>query len=95
MSRPSLEAYSVTTGKTYPSFEDLVAAEGNGWVVVAMLRKSSNGISWPWVCGPYPTKRKGQTAQARLRRHLKRELRDRDDIQLDGVWLRPAWKDTK
>ena len=87
-----MEAYSQDSGKTYPSWDDLVAAESNGWVVVAII--SNRKTTWPWVSGPYQTKREAYNACARLRTRMKKEEADYPDHTY-SLSVRPAWKDQR
>jgi len=82
------------SGKGYNTFDDMVYAEANGWVVVAILRKGVN--TWPWVVGPFTDKPDAQRACGRLRTKLKREQFDHpnEDIVFN-LFVRPAWKDER
>lgn len=88
-----MEAYSVQTGKTYPSWEALVKEEANGFVVTAVI--SDGKRSWPWTVGPFDDEPEAKRAQARLRTRLKRES-GTDALGGDRtfkLFVRPAWKD--
>lgn len=89
----AVEAYSVQTGKTYPSWDALVEAEANGFVVTAII--SDGKRSWPWTAGPFPDKGEANRARARMRTRMKRE-QGRDRLAPDRtfqLFVRPAWKD--
>jgi hypothetical protein len=58
-------AYSPDSGKHYPTWDALVEAEANGHVAVAVLDNGKE--SWPWVEGPFATKREANNARVRLR----------------------------
>jgi hypothetical protein len=89
-----VEAYSDATGKGYNSFDDLIYAEANGWVVVAILRKGVN--TWPWVVGPFTDKPDAQRARNRLRTKLKREQQEQGHEQVAfNLFVRPSWKDDR
>jgi hypothetical protein len=84
------EAYSVSTGKTYPSWDDLVAAEANGFVVTAVISDGSR--TWTWTVGPFKDKSDANRARARLRTRLKREVAQGTNRTFQ-LFVRPAWKD--
>jgi len=81
------QAYSATTGTTYPSWEALLAAETNGYVVVGL---STRPDTHPVICGPYPDKETARRAQARLRRRWKREEAPKYEV---STFVRHLWKD--
>lgn len=86
----TVEAYSVQTGKTYPSWDDLVASEANGFVVTAIV--SDGKRTWPWTTGPFKDKSDANRARARLRTRLKREVAQGTNRTFQ-LFVRPAWKD--
>lgn len=94
--KPPIEAYSGTTGKTYPTFDDLVEAETNGWLAIMLITGAHRlaGQTWPWVHGPFATKREAQNAVNRLRTRCKREA-DQYPGQTYKFFVRPAWKDQR
>lgn len=81
------------------SWDELVAAKANGWVaVVIMTRLKLKGgtETWPWVVGPYATKREATNACNRLRAKWRRERSEvgfKDHTATFAV--RPAWKSTE
>lgn len=83
-----IPVYSEDTGTMYPTWEDLVAAEGNGWVAVAVISKPT--YLWPYVWGPFPTKAEAQRARGRLKYKLRKE--QPADITV-AYFVRPAWKE--
>lgn len=83
-----MEAYSPSTNTHYPSWEALVEAEANGWVAVVLV--SNDKQSWPWVEGPYSTKREAKNACARKRTEFKRS--GRDHAVTASFFVRPAWR---
>lgn len=83
-------AYSERTNTHYPNWDELVAAEANGYVVVAII--SSEKESWPSVIGPFPSKREANNARVRLRNRLKSKAADHPDASF-ACFVRPAWKD--
>ena len=84
-----MEAYSEATKTTYSSWDALVEAEANGYVVIAVITRDST--TWPWVHGPYPDKKEASKARARLLRKMKK-----DDWKYPTtkykMFIRPAWK---
>ena len=87
-----VQAHSSASGTTYPNWDALVAAEANGYVVVAIITKGH--ISWPYVHGTYDDKPEAERARNRLRTKLKREQRERSyDDHSFSLFVRPAWKD--
>lgn len=64
-------AYSSDTNTHYKTWDDLVAAEAEGYLVIAIV--SSEKQSWPWVQGPYPDKREANNARARARNKFKKD----------------------
>jgi hypothetical protein len=83
-------AYSESTGVQYPSWEALVRAEANGYVAVAIVTRGKR--SWPWVVGPWPTRRVALNKAAALRRELKRVAREHPSTTFT-VSVRPSWKE--
>jgi hypothetical protein len=71
---PVVTAYSPESGNTYLTWEELVEAEANGYVVVGLSDRPGTA---PGVIGPWPPteagKREARNAQARLRAKWKRE----------------------
>jgi hypothetical protein len=85
-----MKAYSSGSGKEYDSWEDLVAAEANGYVAVAIITHGK--MTWPWVVGPFPDKAAAQRGRVRLRRKMNRERGDDPSYQF-SLFVRPVWKD--
>lgn len=89
-------AYSPGTDMHYDSWDDLVAAEANG-VLVIMLVTGPVGKkmkTWPWVHGPYQDNADAKRARARLQRRMKRETADYPHHTYQ-FFIRPAWKDSR
>ena len=88
-----MQAYSTTTGETYPSWEELVEAEANGWLCIALITGAHKqaGKTWPFVEGPFPTKREAENARSRMRGKFKREA-EHYPGQTYKFFVRPAWK---
>jgi len=74
----------------YDSWDELVAAEASGYVVVAVIDNGKQ--TWPWVVGPYVRKHEANLARARLRRRLKKETDWRPAFTF-RLFIRPAWKE--
>jgi hypothetical protein len=62
---PVVTAHSERTGNTYLTWDELVAAESNGYVVVGL---SDRPGTYPGVIGPFATKPEAMRAKARCRR---------------------------
>lgn len=89
-----ITAYSPSTDKTYLTWDDLVQAEANGYVVVSL---SSRKGTAPAVAGPWdPTpegKAEARKAQARLRRQWNaEERRDHGDGHKISTYVRIMWR---
>jgi hypothetical protein len=84
-------ARSEDTNTHYPCWDDLLAAEASGYVVVAVMDNGKE--SWPWVEGPYSDEKEAKKAQARLRSKLKRQMKEKAPETLLSVYVRPLWKD--
>jgi hypothetical protein len=83
------EAFSSETGTRYPSWEALLEAEANGHVVVAII--SDGKQTWPYVEGPYPTKREATNARARMKTRFKKDV-EWDQTRSVSYAVRPVWK---
>lgn len=83
-------AYSPETDTHYPSWEALVEAEANGYVVVAII--TSGKETWPYIVGPIPDKDEANKARNRLRAKWKREMRQYPLGQKVTFHVRPSWK---
>lgn len=82
-----IEAYSVDTDTHYRSWDELVAAETNGYVVVGVSERLH---SVPVVIGPYALKSEAQRKQASLRGKWRRE----EAPHSVHVYVRLLWKDS-
>lgn len=86
-----MSAYSDRTNRSYPSWDDLVAAESNGYVVVLNTVRAN---TVPAVYGPYADKGQARSARTRLRRDAVREEAeygvDKAEVR---SWIRVLWKD--
>ena len=67
---PVVLTYSPETTKSYLTWEEYVAAETNGYVVIGMSTRPGTA---PGVTGPYATAAEAARARARLRRKWQRE----------------------
>lgn len=88
-----LPAYSTDTDTDYASWDDLVAAEANGYVVVGLSTRPNTA---PIVVGPFATKAEADRARARLFRKWKIE----EAKYHSGDWkvsssVRVLWKDNR
>jgi hypothetical protein len=81
---------SAKTGESFDTLEELLAAESNGWMVIAVVTNGKK--TWPAAEGPYPLDKKEATkAAARLRARWKRTARNYPGITYK-IHIRPAWK---
>lgn len=87
-----VEAYSGTTNKTYPTWDDLVAAESHGYSVTAVITRGNK--TWPYSGGLYPTKAEGNKAKARLMSQWRRTKDDYPGTTYK-MFVRPVWKDRR
>jgi len=90
---PVVTAYSPETDSTYLSWDELVAAESNGWVVVGMSDRP-NTVSQ--VVGPFEERGECEKARNRLRRKWQRE----ENELAPGKYkittsVRPLWKENR
>jgi hypothetical protein len=93
-------AYSPDTGTRYDSWDDLVAAEANGWAVVIMMRetslKSGRARYYSRAVGPFAVKRLAQNKASSLRARWRRETRERllpSNRELLSVNVEPLWNE--
>ena len=88
-------AYSEKTGHSYPNFSALVEAEANGWVCCVVLTRGS--ATWPWVIGPFPSKRQALREQRRQRGRFTRQQAAHElPVNLTAkFFVRPAWKEDR
>lgn len=73
---PVITAYSSDTDRTYLTWDELVHAESNGYVVVGTVSRPNTvpAVYGPWEASP-AGKEEARKAQARLRNRWKREER--------------------
>lgn len=83
-----MEAYSTETGITYDSWDDLLAAETSGYVVVLVSERPKTA---PMVVGPFSTQVDARRAQIRLQRRGKRE----EAPYNVRTHVRPLWRDDR
>lgn len=93
-----MEAYSARTDTTYESWDDLIEAEADGYVVVSVFeRTSKSGRTRPIarVLGRYTTRERAQTVAAYRRRGWNKLLREPgyENVRLLGVLIEPIWKE--
>jgi hypothetical protein len=86
-----MKAYSDTTNTAYDSWDDLVAAEANGYTMTAII---SNGKkTWPYVHGPFATQEDARKEARRMRRKFQRDQRGGRYVhQTYQFFIRPLWK---
>lgn len=88
--KPPVEAYSDTTGATYPTWEDLIAAEANGYLVTCLITDKG---TWPTSWGPFPTKAEAERVRNNKRNKFKRDQKKgRYSGQTYQFFVKPAWK---
>jgi hypothetical protein len=88
-------AYSEDTQTRYDTWDDLVEAEANGWVVVAIIKDGKQ--EWPWIVGPFATKQEASNARVRARTKWNREgyRHEHSPNSTAKFFVRPAWKDIR
>jgi hypothetical protein len=86
-------AYSESTNTHYDSWDDLVAAEANGYIVTAVLHRGKQ--TWTWSIGPYDDQRLANNAKQRLKTRIKKERDSHPDTELVVITIRPLWKDPR
>lgn len=90
-----MKAHSSTTDRTYDSWDDLVAAEANGYVVVVLLRESHTQLKriYARVVGPYTDQKRARNKASTLRKKYRRHAKVETHLpELLGVYVEPAWK---
>lgn len=78
----------------YETWDELVAAEANGYIAVAIMQERGRRRTtvYAYAVGPFDTHRKARNAAASLRRKAKREDSDHPSYSLLAVNVRPLWK---
>lgn len=84
-----VEAYSQATNRHYPNWDALVAAEGNGYVVVGMVVDGPHTMSGVALVGPFPTRDEARKVQARKRQAWANESKP---LKVK-TQIRVLWKD--
>lgn len=91
-----MQAYSSTTDQTYPSWDDLLAVEANGFAVVVIMRtstlKTGKSRTFARVTGPFADRPAARTEAARKRRKFARVREDYPGTELVAVCVEPLWK---
>jgi hypothetical protein len=94
-----MKANSTQTDITYDSWDDLVAAEANGYSVLVMMQRtsatSSRTQSYARVIGPFSDKQKARIRAAAVRRAWRRSSSDNPEVVLLGVSVEPIWSDVR
>ena len=93
-----MEAYSDRTHTTYESWDALIKAEADGYVVVNMFQRilgPDNTQSVARVQGRYDTQTKARIAAAHRRQWWKKQLKEPgyENIRLLGVHVEPIWRE--
>lgn len=93
-----MQAHSDKTGATYESWDALVEAEADGYVVVSMFErtlKSGRTQSIARVLGRYKTRERAQNVAAYRRRWWNKQLQEpgHENVRLLGVHVEPIWKE--
>lgn len=83
-----MKAFSPETGKSYASFDELVAAEANGYVVVITSDRPNTGAL---VVGPFADKAEANTKRARI---VYRARRDEAPHKVHSS-VRILWKEKR
>ena len=86
----TIKAYRAGSGETYNSYEDLITAETNGWLVLAVVSKGAK--TWPAAEGPYEDKNSANRAANRLRNRWRKTARNYPGVTY-RIHVRPAWKE--
>lgn len=97
MSRQVDTYIHMKSGKEYPSWEALIEAHANGYLVVAIITSGDGKKTWPYIEGPMP-KAEAERVRTNLRSKWKRQQkrmseRDPRKTQTYAFFVRPAWKD--
>jgi hypothetical protein len=82
-----VSAYSEHTGRSYPTWDELVVAETNGFSIVSV---SDRPGTVPAVYGPYNNREEARKARVRLHRRFKRE----ESPHTVHTYVRHIWKET-
>lgn len=83
-------AYSPATDTHYDTWDELVAAETNGWVAT-LIAETRKGQAFTFTLGPFDEKRLANNASRRMRALWKKE--EPHNLVLLGITVRPAWKE--
>lgn len=91
-----MQAYSSTTDQSYPSWDDLLAVEANGFAVVVIMRTSNHRKGKPRIftraTGPFADRQTARTEAARKRRQFARVREDYPGTELVTISVEPLWK---
>lgn len=83
-------AYSDDTNTSYESWDDLIAAEANGWAVIAIGQKQCK-VQLRTVAatyGPYESQAEAKAMAAKIRKALKKNP---SDYPVATVTISPIW----
>lgn len=81
-------AYSTDTDTHYGSWDELVGAEANGWCLVIQVT-NSKGRTWPYVLGPFDSRRDANNARQRVNYSWRRDLGS--EGYSAKFFVRPLW----
>lgn len=93
-----MNAHSRTTGRDYPSWDDLLDTEANGFSVVVLMRtQGSNSGSTTFVrtIGPFTTHREARSKAPAIRRHFRCAAKDHPYTDILSVQIEPLWKELR
>lgn len=79
----------------YETYEELLAAEANGFVAVVLLVDTRRDYHFARVVGPYETRREAKNKTVSLRRLFKKPDAEYAHVHLLGTRVEPVWKDMK
>ena len=83
-----MQAYSVETDTYYPSWEALVAAEANGYVIVSVSERPK---TVPYVVGPFEDHAEAKRVRVRYHNSAKRA----EAPHKVHTYVRTLWKDNR
>ena len=91
-----MQAYSSRTDRHYPSSDDLLASETNGFAVVVIMRtvspKTGKTRTFARTTGPIASRQAARTEPARARRRFVAAHDDFPGTELVAVTVEPLWE---
>lgn len=88
--REELTAFDPISGRTYPNWDALVAAQANGYVII--ITSDRPGTS-ALVYGPWPATRQGKIEATKARLRLRNKTAQSEKPYKVTSSIRLAWKD--